>query len=146
MADHIGVSGNAMFRGIPSFIIAWAAGAYSVTVFNSVDKTPEADVKTSKNNLGATIEMNRTDKRIKVKLAAKPIGANQAAALAIAANLPQKMDILTVTATAAGDASIDSSSGTAVCDSASAKWSPDGELTVDIEYTLWTGQTYVAFS
>jgi len=144
--DHIGVSGSAMYRGIPAFIVAWASSAYSLTVFNSADKTPEADVKTSKNNVGQTIEMNRTDKRIKVKFAAKPVGAAAANALAIAANLPQKMDILTVTATAAGDSSIDSTSGTCVCDSCSAKWSPEGELTVDIEFTNWLGQTYVAFS
>lgn len=146
--DHIGVSGNAMYRGIPNFTVGWtgANGAHTLTIFNSADKTPEADVKTSKNNQGQTIEMNRTDKRIKVKFAGKPIGANVAAALAIAADLPQKMDILTITATAAGDASIDSSNGTAVCDSASAKWSPEGELTVDIEYTLWIGQTFAAFS
>lgn len=148
MADHIGVTGNAMYRGIPAFVIGWtgANGAHALTVFNSADKTPEADVKTSKNNVGQTIEMNRTDKRIKVKLAAKPVGSNVAAALAIAADLPQKMDILTVTATAAGDASIDSSAGTCVCDSASAKWSPENELTVDIEFTNWLGQTFTAFS
>ena len=142
--DHIGVAGNAMYRGIPAFVITW--GAYSLGIYNSVDKTPKADVKRSKNNAGQTIEMNRTDKRIQVKTTAKPIGANAAAALAIAANLPQEMDIITVTATAAGDPSIDSSAGTCIVDSASAKWSPEGELTVDLAFTNWLGQTYGAFA
>lgn len=146
MSDHIGVAGNAMYRGIPNFTLSWAAGAYSLGVFNSADKANKADVKRSKNNQGQTIEMNRTDKRVEVKVAAKPIGANQAAALAIADNLPQEMDLLTVTATAAGLPSIDSSLGSCECKSATAKWSPEGELTVDIEYTLWLGQTFVAFS
>jgi hypothetical protein len=143
--DHIGASGKAMYRGIPATTVAWNNGtARSLTIFNSVDKNPEAEVKDSKDNNGETIEMNRTNKRMKVKFSAKPIGANAAAALAIAADLPMKMDILTITA--ANDASIDSTGNTVVCDAATAKWSPEGELTVDIEATVWTGKTFAAFS
>ena len=145
MADHIGVSGNAMYRGIPATTVAWNNGtARSLTVFNSVDKNVEAQVAVSKENNGEPIEMNRTSKCIKIKFQAKPAGAAKANAQAIAADLPMKMDILTITA--ASDAQIDSTGNTVVCDSASAKWSPEGELVVDIEATVWTGKTFVAFS
>ena len=143
--DHIGVAGNAMYRGIPATTVAWNNGtARSLTVFNSIDKSHEADVKDSKDNNGETIEMNRTNNRFKVKFSAKPVGAARADSLAIAADLPKKMDILTITA--ASDSQIASTGNTVVCDSASAKWSPDGELTVDIEATVWTGKTFAAFS
>lgn len=143
--DHIGVSGKAMYRGIPATTVAWNNGtARTLTIFNSVDKNTEAEVKDSKDNTGETIEMNRTNKRVKVKFSAKPVGAAASNAQAIAADLPMKMDILTITA--ANDASIDSTGNTVVCDSATAKWSPEGELTVDIEATVWTGKTFSAFS
>lgn len=143
--DHIGVAGKVMYRGIPAITVGWTgSSARTLTIFNSVDKNPEADVATSKDNVGETIEMNRTNKRMKVKFQAKPISTTAALALAIAADLPIKMDILTITA--ASDASIDSTGNTVICDSASAKWSPEGELVVDIEATVWTGKTFAAFS
>lgn len=143
--DHIGVSGKAMYRGIPAMTVAWNNGtARSLTIFNSVDKSPVANVKDSMDNNGETIEMNRTNKRVKISFEAKPIGAAASNAQAIAADLPQQMDILTITA--ASDSQIDSTGNTVVCDSATAKWSPEGELTVSFEATVWTGKTFVAFS
>ena len=145
--NHIGVSGQAPYRGIPNATVAWTAlAAHTLTIFGSIDKSSEADVKMLKNNQGQTFEMNRTDPRFKVKFSAKPVGANAAAAQAIAADLPQKMDVIVLTN--AVDAQMDTTSGanTCVLDSASAKWSPEGELTVDIEATIWVGVTYVAFS
>lgn len=144
--DHIGVTGNAMYRGIPATTVAWttAVGTHSLTVFKSIDKSPEASVKESMDNAGEIIEMNRTNKRFKVRFEAKPVGAAKADALAIAADLPQPMDILTVTA--ASDPQIASSGNTVICDNARARWDPEGELTVDIDATVYIGKTFVTFS
>jgi hypothetical protein len=143
--DHIGVTGNTMYRGIPAITVAWNNGtARTLTVFNNIDKTPEAEVKDSKDNTGEPIEFNRTNMRVKIKFSCKPVSTTKALALAIAADLPQKMDILTITA--ASDAQIDSTGNTTLCDSASAKWTPEGELVVDIEATTYTGKTFTAFS
>jgi hypothetical protein len=142
MSDHIGVAGHAMYRGIPATTIAW--GAHTLTVYKTLEKSPEANVKESGDNTGETVEMNRTNKRFKLKVQAKPIGATKADALAIAADLPQKMDILTVTAPS--DSQIDSAGNTVICDSANASWSPEDELSVDIEATVWTGKVFVPFA
>lgn len=129
-----------MYRGIPAQTVAWNNGtARSLSIFNSVDKSTDANVKSSMDNTGETIEMNRTDKKQKLKFSAKPVGTAKADALAIANDLPQKMDILTLS-----DSTLPA--GTVVCDSASAKWSPENELTVDIEATLYIGKTFAAFS
>ncbi|MDE2106987.1 MAG: hypothetical protein KGL39_57805 [Patescibacteria group bacterium] len=148
-ADHIGVSGKAMYRGIPATTVGWNNGtARTLTVFTDISKTPDADVKSSKDNNGETVEMNRVDKKMKLKFSAKPVSATTVAAdaQAIAADLPNKMDILTITA--ASDASIDTTAGanTCVCDNATAKWSPENELVVDIEATIYIGKAFVAFS
>ena len=151
--DHIGVSGMAMYRGIPATTVAWttAIGSHSLTVFNSIDKQPEANVKESAGNDGEIIEMNRTNKRFKVKFACKPVSSTTALALAIAEDLPMKMDILTVTVPTGGDPQASSivnatpTGNTVICDSANAKWSPDGELTVDIDATVWIGKTFSTF-
>lgn len=134
-----------MYRGIPATTVGWTGtAARTLTIFNGIDKSPEADVKEGKGNDGEVIEMNRTNKRFKVKFSAKPIGAAKADALAIAADLPQKMDILTITA--ASDSQIDSTGNTVICDNAAAKWSPDGELTVDIDATVWIGKTFATLA
>ena len=143
--NHIGVTGMAMYRGIPATTVGWTgSAARTLTIFNSIDKSPEANVKESGGNDGEIIEMNRTNKRMKVKFQCKPVGTAKSDALAIAADLPQKMDILTVTA--ASDSQIASTGNTVLCDSATAKWSPEGELTVDIDATVWIGKTFAAFS
>ena len=151
--DHIGTTGNSMYRGIPQTTIGWsAAAAHTLTVLNAADVSNEADVQMSKDNFGETIEMNRTNKRRKFKVTAKPVSTTRALALAIAADLPQKMDILTVFVPAgtdivfAGIGTTSSTTDTYVCDSASARWSPEGELTVDIELTVWIGKVFAAFS
>ena len=135
--------------------LGWTGSAARIlTVHNAIDLSSEAEVKMSKNNQGQTVEMNRTDKRRKIKLTCKPTSLTTvtADALAIAADLPQKMDILTLTAPSStqtistGIGTTTSTTDTYVCDSASAKWTPDGELVVDIEVTVWIGQVFVAFT
>jgi len=153
--DHIGISGGAMWRGIPGMTLGWTGTAARIlTIHNSIDLSAEADVKHSKNNLGQTIEMNRTDKRRKIKFVCKPVSLTTVAAdaQAIACDLPQKMDILTITAPSStntisnGISTATSTTDTYICDSASAKWTPDGELVVDIEVTVWIGQVFVPFT
>jgi hypothetical protein len=143
MSDHIGVTGNAMYRGIPAITVSWTGtAARTLTVHNLVEKSAEADVKESAGNDGEVVEMNRTNKKFKVRIEAKPVGTAKADALAIANDLPQKMDILTI----AGETQLAASGSTCVCDGASAKWSPTDELTVSIDATVWLSKSVVAFS
>ncbi len=144
MSDQIAAVNKATYRGIPAMTVGWTGtAAHSLTVMSSVDKTPTANVKESIDSDGETMGMDRTNKRMKVKFSAKPVGATRAAALAIAQDLPMPMDILTI---GSDDAQIDSAGNTIVCDSANAKWSPDNELTVDIEATVWLGKTFAAIA
>ena len=153
MAEHIGISGASQYRGIPLTTIGWtAAAAHTLTILNSADVTNEADVKTSKDNFGEVIEMNRTSKRRKLKIQAKATSTTRALALAIAADLPIPMDILTIIIPSgtdimfAGIGTTSSTTDTYVCDHASAKFTPEGELVVDFEVTVWIGKVFASFS
>jgi hypothetical protein len=124
--SQIGVTGSATKRGIPAATVAW--GAHSLTIFTEIRKTPTADTGETLDNSAELLVITTTNPGFKLSFSCKPAGDDLAAVKAIAADLPFPMDELTITC--AGDAQV---AGTAYVDSASGRYSPEGEFVVDIE-------------
>ncbi len=134
--EQLAVSGKARYQGVVPASIALgnagnqasgSASVYTLTIFTKIDKSPEADVALSRDNDNEVQAMHRTNKTMKLSFSAKPIGNARADALAIAANMPLKLDVCVITC--AGDAQV---AGTAFVDSASGSYTPDGEFVLDL--------------
>lgn len=143
MSDQIGITANAKFFGITPATVTF--NSHTLTIFTEIQKTMEADIDPHMDNSGERLGQNRRNKRIQIRFSATPIGAAASNALAIAADLPNKGDILT-SITCSGDAQIASGSASAVVDECSARYTPEGALVVDMTATIWTGKTFVALS
>ncbi|MGN6552525.1 MAG: hypothetical protein ACTHLW_02170 [Verrucomicrobiota bacterium] len=140
-ADQIGVTGKATYKGVVPVTITFgtpgnqtlaSATGNTLEIFTDVTKTPMADVTNTRDGDNEIINLGRTNKRMQLSFSAKPIGANRAAALAIAANCPLIQDIVVLTC--AGDAQV---AGNAYVDSANVKWTPDGDLVIDFQVTKY---------
>ena len=135
-AEQIAVSGLARYRGVPVATVTFgtpgnqtaaSATTHSLTIFTKIDKSLEADIAESRNNDNEVVAIARTNKRIKLSFSASPAAATRDAAITIAEACPYPGDVVVVTCTE--DAQI----GAAVTwvESASASFSPDGELVLD---------------
>lgn len=147
MSDQIGVTANAGQWGIPAATVAWAgtAGSHSLTVFTDFDKKVMADLDPTSDSSGERLGHNRRNKRVQLSFSAHPKGSNEAAAQAIAADLPYPGQIVTITA-ASDPQAASSGSDTILVDDASGKWTPEGELVVSFTVTKWIGKVFVALS
>lgn len=142
-ADQIAVSGKATYRGIPTTTVAFgtpgnqtvgSATGNSLTVFGSIDKTLEADTAETRDNNNEVIARHRSNKRTRLSFSAMPVGATRDAAITIAEACPYPGDVVVITCTE--DTQVGSTE--AWVESASVKWSPDGDMTMDfvvVEYT-----------
>jgi hypothetical protein len=142
MSDQIGTTGNAKVWGVPATTVTF--NAHTLTIFTDVEKTMDADIDPTVDNSGERLGQNRRNKRIGLKFSAHPIGANAAAAQVIAADLPNKGDAITITCS--NDSQIASGSDTVLVDSASARYTPEGELVVDFTATKWLSKAFIALS
>ena len=146
-ADQIGIANLTPKRGIPATTVGWNNGtARTLTIFTDITKTPLADVAQMNDNSGELASQKRRNKRIQVKFSAKPVGAAATDAQAIAADLPQKMDLVTITAASDSQINCDNSADTAIVDDCSGKYSPEGEFVVDMTVTIWKGKVFAAQS
>lgn len=141
-ADQIAVSGKAAYRGIPTTTVTFgtpgnqtvgSATTHSLTVFGSIDKTLEADTSDTRDNNNEVIAMHRSNKRIRLSFSAKPVGATRDAAITIAEACPYPGDVIVITC--AEDTQVGSTE--AWVESASVRWTPDGDMVMDfaaVEY------------
>jgi hypothetical protein len=158
---QIGTTGSARQWGIPLFAVQWTGNdgstARVLQIFTDVTKTPGAVVQKGVDNVNEVQTLNRTQRTRQIKFSAAPIGANSAAAQAIAADLPLPMDIVSVGHMDSGafttatplDSQIETTS--AIVDDCSARWTPEGSLVVDFTCTIYlnadgTIRTYAALS
>lgn len=142
-ASQVAVSGKAAYRGIPVTTVAFgtpgnqtvaSATGNSLTIFTSIDKTLEADMSDTRDNDNEIVAIHRSNKRIRLSFSAKPVGATRDAAITIAEACPYPGDCVVITNTE--DTQIGSAE--AWVESASCRFTPDGDLVMDfvvVEYT-----------
>jgi hypothetical protein len=148
-ADQVGVTGNAFYRGVTAASVAFgtpgnqvpgSASGSTLSIFTEINKTPMADTAETRDNDNEVVAKARTNKRMQLRFSAKPFGAARSNALAIAAALPLKDDVVVITC--AGDSQV---AGTAYVDDSSARYSPEGELIVDLTVTKYAN-TFIVLS
>jgi len=136
-AEQVAVSGQARYRGVPVITVTFgtpgnqtvgSATGNTLTVFTSVDKTLEADISESRDNDNEVKAIHRSNKRIRMSFSATPIGATRDAAVTIAENCPYPGDVAVITCTE--DTQVGSSE--VWVESASCRWTPDGDLVIDM--------------
>lgn len=152
--EQIGAASSARYYGVPGTTITWtgygssggAGSSHSATVFGEISKTPMTDRTQAEDNTGEVQNMRRRNKRIQIRCSARPVAASITAALAIAADLPMQMDIVTITSTDDPQLACDGTPDTGVVDDASARYTPDGAdgVIIDFTITIWLGKTLVA--
>lgn len=145
--QQIGVAGNARYFGIPNFAVQWTGndGATQrlLQIFSNVGKTPMATVQKAVDNNNEFVVFNRSQRMRQVKFSGKASAATMAASEALATDLPLPMDIVQIGHMVAGafttGAPLDPQVETtcAIVDSCSASWTPEGELVVDFEVTIY---------
>lgn len=144
--DQIGIANKTPHRGIPTTTVGWGTSytQYTLEIFTDVSKTPMNDMAKMNDNSGELLSQKRRNKRIQLKFSAKPIGATASAAQNIAENLPAPGDIVKITCADDAQVACDLATDTTIVDDASAKYSPEGELVVDMTVTKWLGKVFVA--
>jgi hypothetical protein len=135
-AEQIAVSGKAHYKGIPTTTVTFgtpgnqtaaSATTHSLTLFGQIEKALDADLTESRDNDNEVIAINRSNKRIRLSFSAKPVGATRDAAITIAEACPYPGDVIVITCTE--DTQVAATS--AWVDSASCRYTPDGELVID---------------
>lgn len=135
-AEQIAVSGKAHYRGVPTTTVTFgtpgnqtaaSATGNSLTVFGSIEKTLEADIAESRDNDNEVVAISRSNKRIRLSFSAKPVGATRDAAITIAEACPYPGDVIVITCNEDGQIAV----AAAWVESASCRYSPDGELVMD---------------
>lgn len=147
MSNNIGTANYAAYQGVPATTVAWtgrSGTARSATIFTSVDKQLLTDDSDTRDNSGEIQAVRTRNDRIQFRFACKPIGANAAAALAIAGDLPKKNTAITLTGDAA-DTDM-SASGTNLVSDASSAFTPEGEVIINMTVVKHVGKTFAALS
>jgi len=153
-AAQIGTTGNARSYGIPALAVQWTGADGTTTrllkVFTSHEKSVDAVIQTGTDNANEVANINPTQRKMPVKFSSIPSDTSQANAAAIANDLPAKGALINVGHITAGAFVAGSSNGAvsataidpqietsyAVCDSAQARRSPEGNVTIDIDVTI----------
>lgn len=161
---QIGYNGAARYFGIPALAVQFLGNDgttnYVLKVFGSVEKSGDAAVQIGVDNANEVNVINRTQRKRSVKFSAKAESTTATLAKTIADNLPIKMDIVSIghmasgTFSVAGSGVVDSQieTASAIVESApSARYSPEGELVVDFDLTIYlnpdgTIRTFAAVS
>lgn len=144
---NVGTSNYAAYFGIPTITVSWAGRSATTrtgTIYTTVEKTNITDDSTTVDNSGEIQAVRTRNDRLQFRFGVKPVGANAAAALAIAGDLPKKNSIVIVTADAA-DTDFNAT-GTILVDEASTSYTPEGEATVNLTVTKHIGKTFAALS
>jgi hypothetical protein len=154
---QIGAGGAARYYGIPALAVQWlgndGATEYVGYIFGSVEKDGDANVQVGVDNANEKATQNRTQRKRSVKMSVKAQSTTLELAEAIATMIPLKNDLVSIGHMTAGSFVGGSISGgvvtpptspvdpqietpCAVVDSASARWSPEGELVIDFSLTV----------
>ncbi len=147
MPQNIGTANYAAYQGIPATTITWtgrSTTSRSATIYTSVEKTLLTDDSDTRDNQGEIQAVRTRNDRIQFRFAAKPLGANAAAALAIAGDLPKKNTAVTFSGDAAETDM--SASGTNLVTDASLSYTPEGEAIINFTIVKHVGKTFSALS
>lgn len=149
---QIGTTGNARSYGIPALAVQWVgvAATYVLSVFASHDKNVDTVLQTGVDNSNEIVNLNPSQAKMPVKFSAVVSATSQANAAAMATDLPRKGALINVGHMSAGafvsgsttgavgasavDPQIETSS--AVVETASARRSPEGALTIEMDVTI----------
>lgn len=147
MPQNIGTANYAAYQGVPATTVTWtgrSAASRAGTIFTSLEKTLVTDDSNTPDNQGEIQAIRTRNDRIQIRFSVKPVGANAAAALAIAGDLPKKNTAVTI----AGDAADTdlSASGTNLVTDASVSFTPDGEAIINLTVVKHIGKTFAALS
>jgi hypothetical protein len=147
MPTNIGTANYAAYQGVPATTVTWtgrSSTSRAGTIFTAIDKEPLTDDSDTRDNQGE-IQAERTrNDRMRFTFSVKPVGANAAAALAIAGDLPRKKSLVTVSGDAA-DTDM-SAAGSILVESARTAYTPEGEAIVTLTVIKHYGKTFSALS
>src|SRR5512146_1329870 len=140
----IAVSGRARYQGVPAATITWDT-TFTATIFGSITKTMMCDQSQTTGNDGEVDQMRIRNNRIQIQCQAYPIGATAAAALAVAENVPDKDQEVTVAC--ASDSQIATpASGTSLVESWSVEYTPEGEAVINATIVNWIAKDFVTLA
>jgi hypothetical protein len=140
MAEQQATTGNFRYVGIPAATVTWTdpnddAGSVTCTIFSEISKSSFAGVDYEQVNNNAELTGLVSARRgFDLSFSCIPIGATTAAAGEVAESMPAINQELTITMTDDVQAA-----GKCYCKSASSRYTPDGDLVMDI-----TARKYVA--
>lgn len=132
-AQQIGTSAKFRHQNVPATTVTWTdpndeTGSVTATIFSEISKSPYAGVNYEQiDNDGELTGLKTARRGFDLSFSCIPIGATAAAALAVAEQMPFINTELTITA--ASDAQC---AGVCYCQSASVRYTPDGDTVMDI--------------
>lgn len=148
--NQLAPAGKAKFFGVyeggASITYTGRSGtARTLTLLESADVEPMADIAESKDSDGEMQNMKARNDRIQFSFTAAPIGAAASDAETIGEDLPKIKTLATITC--AGNAQIATpAGGSTVIDSCSSKYSPEGHVVVTMTVTHWIGKVFTAIT
>lgn len=147
MPQNIGTANYAAYQGIPATTVTWtgrSGTSRAGTIFTAVEVSLMSDDSDTRDNQGEIQAVRTRNDRIQYRFSVKPLGANAAAALAIAGDLPKKNTAVTFSADAAEtDMTV---AGTILVQEATKSYTPEGEVIVNLTVIKHVGKTFAALS